>query len=58
VQKSKLQFHYGDKIQVMHLHCGDTVQQYMLVEVNSLTGYCGNTPTDGMTLSTQSYSEV
>jgi len=27
----------------------------MLIEVNSFTGYCGNTPTDGMTLSSQSY---
>ena len=36
VQKSKSQFHYGDKVQVIHLHCGDTVLQYMLVEVNTV----------------------
>ena len=29
VQKSKSQFHYGDKVQVIHLHCGDIVLQYM-----------------------------
>jgi len=40
----------------MHLHCGDIVQQYMLVEVNSLKGYYANIPIDGMTLSSQSYS--
>ena len=24
-----LQFHYGDRVQVMHLHCGDIELQYM-----------------------------